>query len=75
MEKQFRFQDLEIWQKAAAFSGAVFATADALDEKRKFRFAEQLRAAALSITTLPKDPERFESGFRQFSQYRAKICF
>jgi four helix bundle protein len=50
MEKQFRFQDLEIWQKAAGLSGAVFAMADALDEKRKFRFAEQLRAAALSIT-------------------------
>ena len=50
MEKQFRFQNLEIWQKAAGFSGAVFAMADALDEKRKFRFAEQLRAAALSIS-------------------------
>ena len=50
MEKQFRFQDLEIWQKAAGFSGAVFTIADALDEKRKFRFAEQLRAAALSIS-------------------------
>jgi hypothetical protein len=31
MEKQFRFQDLEIWQKAAGLSGAVFAMADALD--------------------------------------------
>jgi four helix bundle protein len=50
MEKQFRFQDLEIWQKAAGLSGAVFAMEDALDEKRKFRFAEQLRAAVLSIS-------------------------
>jgi four helix bundle protein len=33
-----------------AGSGAVFAMADTLDEKRKFRFAEQLRAATLSIT-------------------------
>jgi len=49
-EKQFRFQDLEIWQKGAAISGPLFDLADELDVKRLYRFAEQLRAAALSIT-------------------------
>lgn len=48
--KQFRFEDLEIWRKAAGFSGLLFQTADKLDTKRKYRFAEQLRAAVLSIT-------------------------
>ncbi|HWB61403.1 MAG TPA: four helix bundle protein [Chthoniobacteraceae bacterium] len=48
--KQFRFEDLEIWRKAADFSGLLFQIADKLDEKRKHRFAEQLRAAGLSIT-------------------------
>ncbi len=41
-EKQFRSQDLEIWQRGAALSRPLFALADRLDE--------QLRAATLSIT-------------------------
>lgn len=49
-EKQFRFQDLEIWRRAAEISGPLFGLADELENKRCFRFAEQLRAATLSIT-------------------------
>jgi four helix bundle protein len=49
-ETQFRFEDLEIWQRAAAFSPGLFGLADQLDKKRLFRFGEQLRAAVLSIT-------------------------
>jgi len=49
-EKQFRFQDLEIWQRGAALSRPLFALADQLDERKRYRFAEQLRAATLSIT-------------------------
>src|SRR5712672_810826 len=49
-DKQFRFQDLEIWKRAAMFSPQLFQLADHLEERRLFRFAEQLRAATLSIT-------------------------
>ena len=49
-DKQFRFQDLEIWKRAAMFSPQLFQLADRLEERRLFRFAEQLRAATLSIT-------------------------
>ena len=49
-EKQFRFQDLEIWKRAADLSLELFRYADALDKKKFYRFAEQLRAATLSIT-------------------------
>jgi four helix bundle protein len=49
-EKQFRFEDFDIWKKAASISGTLFQLADELDKKRFFRFAEQLRAATLSIT-------------------------
>lgn len=49
-DKQFRFQDLEVWQRAAAFSPLLFRLADQLEEQHLFRFAEQLRAATLSIT-------------------------
>jgi len=50
VEKQFRFQDFEIWKKGAVISGPLFDLADELDKKRFYRFAEQLRAATLSIT-------------------------
>jgi four helix bundle protein len=49
-EKQFRFQELEIWQRGAAVSRQLFRFADTLEERKLFRFAEQLRAATLSIT-------------------------
>jgi four helix bundle protein len=46
----FRFQNMEIWQRAADVSRPLFKLADKLDERRYHRFAEQLRAAVLSIT-------------------------
>src|ERR1700693_5059735 len=49
-EKQFRFQDLEVWKRAAEFSPELFRLADQLEARHLFRFAEQLRAATLSIT-------------------------
>ncbi len=49
-EKQFRFQDLDIWKRGASISGPLFELADELDQKRFYRFAEQLRSATLSIT-------------------------
>ena len=49
-EKQFRFQDLEIWKRAADLSLVLFQYGDVLDRKKFYRFAEQLRAAVLSIT-------------------------
>jgi four helix bundle protein len=49
-DKQFRFQELEIWKRAAAFSPQMFQLADRLETRRLFRFAEQLRGATLSIT-------------------------
>ena len=49
-DTQFRFQELEIWKRAAKFSSVLFRLADKLDERRLYRFAEQLRSAVLSIT-------------------------
>jgi four helix bundle protein len=50
IEKLFRFQDFEIWKKAADLNLELFKIADDLEKDRKFKFAEQLRSAALSIT-------------------------
>jgi len=49
-DKQFRFQDMKIWKRAAEFSPQLFYLADQLEQRRLFRFAEQLRGATLSIT-------------------------
>jgi four helix bundle protein len=49
-DTQFRFQELEIWKRAAEFSSLLFRLADKLEKRRLYRFAEQLRAAVLSIT-------------------------
>jgi len=49
-EKQFRFEELEVWRKAADFSAGLFALAEELEQRKCFRFAEQLRASVLSIT-------------------------
>jgi len=47
---KFRFQDLKIWQLAIEIADELFDIADELDKKRLFRFAEQLRAAGLSMS-------------------------
>jgi four helix bundle protein len=49
-EKQFRFQDLEIWKRGAEISGELFQLAAGLEDRKLYRFAEQLRGATLSIT-------------------------
>ena len=47
---QFRFEHMEIWRRGADLSGRLFSLAEQLDDRKFFRFAEQLRAATLSIT-------------------------
>ena len=49
-DKQFRFQDFEIWKRGAEIGSKLFQLLDALEKRHLFRFAEQLRAAALSVT-------------------------
>ena len=45
---KFRFQDLKIWQLAIQIADELFNIAEDLDKKRLYRFAEQLRGAAMS---------------------------
>lgn len=46
----FRFEKLEIWKEAIEIADVLFDYADKADAKRLFKFAEQLRAAAMSIS-------------------------
>jgi four helix bundle protein len=49
-ENLFRFERLEVWQRAADLAFTLGAVSDALTEQHLYRFGEQLRAAALSIS-------------------------
>jgi len=50
MRPHFRFEDLEIWQIARGLAVKFHALAAVLDKRRLYRYAEQLRAAGLSLT-------------------------
>ena len=47
---KFRFQDLKIWQLAIKIANELFDIADDLEQKKLYRFAEQLRAAGMSMS-------------------------
>lgn len=47
---KFRFQDLKIWQLAIQIANELFDVADGLENKKLYRFAEQIRGAAMSIS-------------------------
>jgi four helix bundle protein len=46
----WRFEDLEIWQGACELAVKFHRIADRLDSRRLYRYAEQLRAAGLSLS-------------------------
>ena len=46
----FRFEQLDIWKESIAISDTLFDYADRADGKKFFKFAEQLRAATMSIS-------------------------
>src|SRR4030043_320597 len=50
MTSKFRFQDLKIWQSAIQIADKLFDIADDLEQKRLYRFADQLRGAGMSIS-------------------------
>ena len=50
MEKRFRFENLVIRRNVVRTSGTLFGIANRLDQQKRFRSAEQLRAATFSIT-------------------------
>ena len=76
-EKLFRFQDMEVWQRAADLGFNIDSVADVLERHHRYRFAEQMRAAALSISN------NFAEGsgsisraeFRQFLNFARRSAF
>jgi four helix bundle protein len=48
--EDFRFEQLDIWKEAIQVSDVLFDYTDKAEEKRFYKFAEQLRSAAMSIS-------------------------
>jgi len=73
----FRFEDLQIWQRACDVGSSLCALAGELEEKRLYRFAEQLRAAALSISNNIAEGSGSDSKaeFRSFLNYSRRSLF
>ena len=68
MRPHFRFEDLEIWYRARKLAVQFHQLAEQLEQKRLYRYAEQLRGAGLSLpnniaegsgSTHPKELKRF----------------
>jgi four helix bundle protein len=46
----FRFENLKIWKEGILVTKSLLEIANEIEDKKLYRFAEQLRAAAMSIT-------------------------
>jgi hypothetical protein len=69
--KMFRFEELEIWEMACDVGHDLCDIADSLEKKRLYRFAEQLRSAALSISNINTSVR--DSAFPQLDLLSRKI--
>lgn len=49
MKPHFRFEDLEIWQLAVRLATKLHEIAEHMERQKLYRYAEQLRAAGLSL--------------------------
>ena len=65
---KFRFQDLKIWQLAIQIANELFDIADELEKKKLYRFAEQLRAAGMSMSNNIAEGSG-SSSKREFKQF------
>ena len=74
---KFRFQDLEIWQLAIEIADELFDLADELEKKKLYRFAEQLRAAGMSMSNNIAEGSGSSSNkeFKQFLNVARRSTF
>ena len=74
---QFRFQNLEIWKRAIEIANALLDIANEMDERKFYRFSDQLRGAALSISNNIAEGAGSASKkeFAQFLNFAKRSCF
>lgn len=64
----FRFEGLEVWKRSIKITDEIFDIADSIEDRHKYRFAEQLRAASLSISNNIAEGSGSNSK-KEFKQY------
>ena len=74
---KFRFEDLQIWQEAILMAHELFLIANDLEQKKLWRFADQIRGAAIGMpnnisesTASDKLKEQ-----QQFLRYSKRECY
>ena len=74
---KFRFQDMEIWQLAIAIGKRLLEIADDLERRKLYRFADQMRGAALSVSNNIAEGSGSDSNkeFAQFLNIAKRSCF
>ncbi len=74
---KFRFQDLKIWQLAIEIANELFDVSDDLEQKRLYRFAEQLRGSGMSMSNNIAEGSGSNSKkeFRQFLNIARRSTF
>lgn len=73
----FRFEKLTIWQRSCDVGIQLCQLADELEKKKLYRFAEQLRGAALSISNNIAEGSGSDSkaDFKNFLNYARRSAF
>ncbi len=74
---KFRFQDLKIWQLAIEIADELFDLGDVLEQKKFYRFAEQLRGSGMSMSNNIAEGSGSSSNkeFRQFLNIARRSTF
>ena len=74
---KFRFQDLKIWQQAIQIANELFDIADELEQRKLYRFAEQLRGSGMSMSNNIAEGSGSTSKkeFRQFLNIARRSTF
>ena len=74
---KFRFQDLKIWQLAIEIANEIFDVADDIEQKKLYRFADQLRGAGMSMSNNIAEGSGSSSrkGFKQFLNMARRSTF
>lgn len=74
---KFRFQDLKIWQLAIEIASDLFDVADELEQRKLYRFADQLRGAGMSMSNNIAEGSGSSSKreFRQFLNVARRSTF
>lgn len=75
--RKFGFEDLEVWKLAIDIGNKLFDLADLLENRKLFRFAEQLRGSGMNLSNNIAEGSGSYSQreFRQFLNYSRRSCF